>query len=228
VTPSAAYVAGANAEGFHLTNVYPPRDFPAHTHEHVRLVTEGDQCVKCGGPLSVSRAIELGHIFKLGLRYSTTMGAKFLDPEGKEQPIVMGSYGIGMERIIACAIEQHHDEKGIIFPLSIAPFHVIILALDPKDVDVMNAAESLAANLEQSNWEVVLDDRDERPGVKFADADLIGLPFQVIIGRKGLAAGTIEIKRRRDGERTIVSTEIVAETLTSLLVEESAAYVVPG
>jgi len=227
ILPEGVYVAGANRAEHHCTGVVPARDFPAFTREHLRLVAEGDLCVTCGGTLTVSRAIELGHIFKLGLRYSTTMGAMFLDAEGKQQPIVMGSYGIGMERIVACAIEQHHDDQGICFPLPIAPFHVVILALDPGDEAVMEAATTLGGSLEAAGWDVVLDDREERPGVKFADADLIGLPFQVIIGRKGLGAGTLEIKRRRDGERVNVPVAEVSSRLQTLLQEEAARYALP-
>lgn len=224
VEPNALYVAGANRPDLHLRNVYPPRDFPPHRHERIRLVQEGDLEVSSGQPLLISRAIELGHIFKLGTRYGESLGARYLDEHGQQHPIWMGSYGIGLERIVACAIEQHHDDKGCVFPLPIAPFHAMVLVLDPAEPSVRDAGESLGTALESAGWEVLLDDREERPGVKFADADLSGIPFQVIVGRKGLAAGELEIKRRRDGERTLVPLAEAAARLQALLAEEQARY----
>ncbi|HYE78075.1 MAG TPA: proline--tRNA ligase [bacterium] len=224
VDAHGGYVAGANQADTHFTSVSPLRDFPeGFRHVRIRMVTTGDLCVRCGGPLTVSRAIELGHIFKLGTKYSTALGATYLDSQGQQQPIVMGSYGIGLERIVACAIEQHHDEHGIIFPVSIAPFHVEVLMLDPADAEVRATAEGLAAALEEEGWDVLLDDRAERPGVKFADADLIGLPLQVIVGRKGLAAGQIEVKQRRTGERFHFVREDAPADIIRLLETDMAA-----
>jgi prolyl-tRNA synthetase len=159
-------------------------------------VNHGEGCPRCGKPLTVAKALEVGHIFKLGTRYSESMGARVLDEGGKEVPIVMGSYGIGVERILAGAIELHHDSDGIRMPMSIAPFHVAVLPLQMQDASVRDAAERVFAELTAAGIEVLLDDRDERAGVKFKDADLIGLPLRIAIGKKGLADGKVEWKAR--------------------------------
>ena len=224
VTPHAAYIAGGNAADTHFKSVYPPRDFPKHAHKSIRMVADGDLTPDGSHVLQVDRAIELGHIFKLGTRYSDSMGATILDENGKARPIVMGSYGIGLERIVACAIEQHHDDTGVVLPLSIAPFAVVILALDPKNDQVMELANSLGTKLESQGWDVAIDDRKERPGVKFADADLIGIPFQVVIGSKGIEKGEIEVKRRRDMERMSFPKESAAQELSRLLMEEMGKF----
>jgi prolyl-tRNA synthetase len=189
-------VTGANKDGFHVRNVSVPRDLAHAAVADLRTVNAGEGCPRCGKPLSVGKALEVGHIFKLGTRYSETMGARILDEGGKEVPIVMGSYGIGIERILAGAVELHHDADGIRFPMSIAPFHLALLPLQMQDAAVRDAAERLYQELTAAGIEVLLDDRDERAGVKFKDADLIGLPLRIAIGKKGLAEGKVEWKPR--------------------------------
>ena len=189
-------VTGANRDGFHLRNVSVPRDLAHATAADLRTVGAGEPCPRCGHPLVVGKALEVGHIFKLGTRYSESMGARVLDEGGKEVPIVMGSYGIGIERILAGAVELHHDADGIRMPMSIAPFHVALLPLQMQDAAVRQAAERLYRELTQAGVEVLLDDRDDRAGVKFKDADLIGLPLRIAVGRKGLAEGKVEWKQR--------------------------------
>jgi prolyl-tRNA synthetase len=189
-------VTGANRDGFHLRNVSVPRDLAHTTSADLRTVSAGEPCPRCGHPLTVGKALEVGHIFKLGTRYSETMGARVLDEGGKEVPIVMGSYGIGVERILAGAVELHHDGDGIRMPMSIAPFHLALLPLQMQDAAVREAAEKLYRELTEAGVEVLLDDRDERAGVKFKDADLIGLPLRIAVGKKGLAEGKVEWKQR--------------------------------
>jgi len=189
-------VTGANKDGFHVRNVSVPRDLAHATAADLRTINAGEGCPRCGKPLSVGKALEVGHIFKLGTRYSETMGARVLDEGGKEVPIVMGSYGIGIERILAGAVELHHDPDGIRFPMSIAPFHLALLPLQMQDAAVRDTAEKLYQELTGAGLEVLLDDRDERAGVKFKDADLIGLPLRIAIGKKGLAEGKVEWKPR--------------------------------
>ncbi len=198
-------VTGANKDGFHLRNVSVPRDLAHATSADLRTINGGEGCPRCGHPLAVGKALEVGHIFKLGTRYSETMGARVLDEGGKEVPIVMGSYGIGIERILAGAVELHHDGDGIRMPVSIAPFHVALLPLQMQDAAVRDAAEKLYGELTDAGVEVLLDDRDERAGVKFKDADLLGLPLRIAVGKKGLAEGKVEWKPR--GSRDV---ELVA------------------
>jgi prolyl-tRNA synthetase len=189
-------VTGANRDGFHLRNVSVPRDLVHATSADLRTVNAGEGCPRCGHPLAVGKALEVGHIFKLGTRYSETMGARVLDEGGKEVPIVMGSYGIGIERILAGAVELHHDTDGIRMPMSIAPFHLALLPLQTQDAAVRDAAEKLYRELADAGVEALLDDRDERAGVKFKDADLMGLPLRIAVGKKGLAEGKVEWKPR--------------------------------
>jgi prolyl-tRNA synthetase len=189
-------VTGANRDGFHLRNVSVPRDLAYATAADLRTVSPGEPCPRCGHPLTVGKALEVGHIFKLGTRYSESMGARVLDEAGKEVPIIMGSYGIGIERILAGAVELHHDGDGIRMPMSIAPFHLALLPLQMQDAAVRDTAEDLYRELTLAGVEVLLDDRDERAGVKFKDADLIGLPLRIAIGKKGLAEGKVEWKER--------------------------------
>ena len=189
-------VTGANNDGFHLKNVSVARDLAHAKPVDLRSITAGEGCPTCGKPLHLGKALEVGHIFKLGTRYSESMGAKVLGEDGKELPIIMGSYGIGIERILAGAVELHHDQDGIIWPMSIAPFHVALLPLQMNDAAVKDTAEKLYAELTAAGLEVMLDDRDERAGVKFKDGDLIGLPIRIAIGKKGLAEGKVEWKER--------------------------------
>ena len=189
-------VTGANHDGFHLKNVSVARDLGYAKAADLRSITAGEGCPTCGKPLHLGKALEVGHIFKLGTRYSESMGAKVLGEDGKELPIIMGSYGIGIERILAGAVELHHDQDGIIWPMSIAPFHLALLPLQMNDAAVKETAEKLYAELTAAGLEVMLDDRDERAGVKFKDGDLIGLPIRIAIGKKGLAEGKVEWKER--------------------------------
>ncbi|MCE2756300.1 MAG: proline--tRNA ligase, partial [Ignavibacteriae bacterium] len=183
-------VSGANKDGFHLKNIDLDRDCTISAFADFRTVLEGEPCISGGNPLRIVNAIEVGHIFKLGTKYSEALNAVFLDEYGKEQPIIMGSYGIGLERIIACAIEQHHDEKGIAWPVSIAPYTVHLIGLGlHKSEEAVKACKAIHDALEQKGIDVLFDDRDVSPGIKFNDADLIGLPYQLIVGEKGLQQG---------------------------------------
>ena len=194
-------VIGANETDMHFINANPGREFLADRFADLRTVVAGDPCPRCdAGRMEQWRGIEVGHVFKLGTKYSTSLGATYLDADGKEQTIFMGCYGIGIGRTVAAAIEQNHDENGIIFPLPIAPFHCSVVALNTKDTGVMAAAEEIYFKLEKVGIEVLFDDRDERPGVKFKDNDLIGIPLRVVVGSKGLAEGKVELKIRQGGE----------------------------
>jgi len=192
------YIAGANKEGFHVKGVKAGRDFEAEFSD-IHLAAVGDSCVQCGKPLRIERVIEVGNIFKLGTKYSVPLKANYLDESGNEKPIIMGSYGIGPARIAAAAVEQGNDENGIIWPLAIAPYQALIVPVNVKDEKIMDAAEEIYAALEEKGFEVLLDDRDERAGVKFKDADLIGIPHRVIIGEKNLKEGVVELKERKTG-----------------------------
>lgn len=191
------YVAGANRDGWHLLGVEAGRDYQPRFAD-IREPREGDACPRCGGVLGFQTAIEVGHIFKLGTRYSEPLAASFLDEDGKEKPLVSGSYGIGPGRVLAAAVEQSHDEHGIVWPRAIAPYDVHVLALHGGVAEVLEQAEHVAALLGAEGLDVLLDDRDERPGEKFADADLIGSPARVIVGRKTLEDGMVDA-RSRDG-----------------------------
>src|SRR3954468_1948069 len=203
-------VTGANKDGFHLRNVSVPRDLAHATPADLRTVAAGEGCPRCGSRLEVGKALEVGHIFKLGTRYSESMGARVLDEGGKEVPIIMGSYGIGGERILAGAGGLHQDADGIRMPLSIAPFHLALLPLQMQDAAVRETAEKLYRELGAAGVEVLLDDRDERAGVKFKDADLIGLPLRIAVGKKGLADGKVELKPRGSSQVELVPLAEVA------------------
>jgi len=193
------YVAGANRDGWHLVGVEAGRDFEPRFAD-IREPREGDRCAICGGALRFQVAIEVGHIFKFGTRYSEPLGATFLDEDGTEKPLIGGSYGVGPARVMAAAVEQGHDENGIVWPRSIAPYDVHVLALTGGSDEVLTAAEKVASALEEAGLDVLLDDRDERPGEKFADADLVGAPLRVIAGKKTLEDGAVDV-RARDGSR---------------------------
>jgi len=195
------WITGGNKADTHLKNVDLRRDVKAEAYADLRNITEADKCPRCGGAIRLRRGIEVGHVFKLGLKYSQAMNATFLDENGREQVMVMGCYGIGVSRIVASAIEQNHDDDGIKFPPSIAPYEVSLLSLAGKDPEVAEAADKLYAELTRQGIEVLYDDRDERPGVKFKDADLLGMPMQLVLGGKGLKNGIIEAKDRRSGEK---------------------------
>ena len=192
-------IAGANKEDFHLKNVTPGRDFGVTEYADLRNVAEAEGCPKCGAPLTVAKAVEIGHIFKLGYKYSESMGARVLDRDGKEVTPIMGSYGIGIERILTCAIEQNHDDGGFYLPVSIAPFDVIVTPINAADAIQGPAAIEIAQALEKAGYDVLLDDRDERPGVKFKDADLVGVPFRITVGKK-VSEGKVEVLQRSTRE----------------------------
>jgi len=210
-------VVGGNAADRHWVDVTPGRDFTPDRYADLRYAVAGDACPRCTKPMRIVRGIEVGHVFMLGTKYSEKMKAVYLDQKGQEQAIVMGCYGIGVGRTAAAAIEQNHDAKGIIWPAPIAPYHVHILPLGDKTGKVLTMAHTLEADLEKAGIEVLLDDRDERPGVKFNDADLIGCPYQVVIGEKGLAQGQVELKERRTGTVTKLAPAEVAGRLAELL-----------
>ncbi|GAB4367985.1 MAG: proline--tRNA ligase [Deltaproteobacteria bacterium] len=191
---------GANEADAHLVDVVPGRDFEPEEYGDLRMITERDPCPRCGGDLRFSRGIEVGHVFRLGTKYSRAMSATYLDSDGKEKTIVMGCYGIGVGRTAAAAIEQNHDEDGIIWPISIAPFEVCILPLNMKEEALVREAERIGTALTERGIEVLLDDREERPGIKFKDADLVGIPVRVTLGEKNFRAGYAEIRDRRTGE----------------------------
>ena len=202
----ANFVIGANETDQHYTGANIGRDFTPDRFLDLRNVVAGDACPRCeSGRMEVWRGIEVGHVFKLGTKYSTALNATYLDADGKEQVIVMGCYGIGIGRTVAASIEQNHDENGIIFPIPIAPFHCSVVALNPaKDPQVLAKAEDIYRALESFGVEVLFDDRDERPGVKFKDNDLIGIPLRIVVGAKGLAEGKVELKKRSGGEMELL------------------------
>ncbi|MBM9614599.1 proline--tRNA ligase [Desulfobulbus rhabdoformis] len=200
-------VAGANEKGCHLTGVNPERDFKPAIVGDLRQITMEDRCPTCGGSLGLKEGIEVGHVFKLGTRYSEAMEARFQDSDGQEKPFIMGCYGIGVSRVVAAAIEQNHDDKGIIFPVPLAPFQVTILNLTPKDATFCEASEALYSSLQQQGLEVLLDDRDERPGSKFNDADLVGIPFRVTVGKTYAKEGKVEVRVRKSGETLLFTPE---------------------
>src|SRR5690606_15709643 len=177
----------------------------------------GDKCVRCGGTFTSARGTEVGQVFKLGTKYSKALKANFLDENGKEQPIVMGCYGIGVSRTMAAIIEQHHDEDGICWPISVAPFHVIIVPVSYKDEEQRAAAEKLYEELNAAGIEVILDDRNERPGVKFKDADLIGYPYRITIGPKQLQDGNAELFIRSSKTKVVVPLSEIVQHIKSLL-----------
>jgi prolyl-tRNA synthetase len=213
-------VMGANREDYHLRHVKPGRDFPVADYADLRVIRELDPCPRCGAEVRFARGIEVGHVFKLGTKYSKAMKAVFLDQGGKEKTMVMGCYGIGIGRTVAAAIEQNHDVDGIVWPLQLAPYAVIITPVNVNEKSLSDAAEELYCILTESGVEVILDDRDERAGVKFKDADLIGIPYRVTVGPKRLAEGKMEIKNRRSGEIAILPVSEVAPFLMARISEK--------
>ena len=191
---------GANKEGYHFINVNPGRDFTPTYVADIRLIQEGDPCPHCGGEVSKARGIEVGQVFKLFTKYSSALKATYLDENGKEQPMVMGCYGVGVSRTMAAAIEQNYDDNGIIWPIEIAPYHVLVVPVNTKDEASAAKAEEIYMQLKKVGLETVIDDRNERPGVKFKDADLIGYPLRVVVGPKTLTEGKLEVKIRKTGE----------------------------
>jgi prolyl-tRNA synthetase len=209
-------IGGANQKDYHLKNLTPGEDFQPTAYADLRAVTAGEDCPTCGKPLRIDTAVEIGHIFKLGYRYSESMGLRVLDKNGKEIMPIMGSYGIGIDRILTAAVEQGNDENGFWLPSSIAPFEVVVAPVNMKDEAVRNAAEDIAKRLETAGFDVILDDRDERPGVKFKDADLVGIPFRVTVGKK-VTEGTVEVVFRSTHEVRDVSISAVVEHFQELL-----------
>ena len=197
---SANLVAGANDEGYHLLNVNYGRDYQADIIQDIVVAEEGYACPDCGAAMRASKGVEVGNIFKLGTRYAAAMGGTFLDRDGQERPVIMGSYGIGVGRLLACVAEDHYDEQGIIWPITVAPYQVYVVALQGSE----EAAERLYTDLQAANVEVLYDDRDERAGVKFNDADLIGIPIRLTVSKRSLEAGGVEFKLRRSAERVVI------------------------
>jgi prolyl-tRNA synthetase len=206
----ANLIAGANKKDYHLKNLTPGKEFQPSAYADLRVVTAGEGCPHCGQPLRIDPAVEIGHIFKLGYRYSESMGARVLDKNGKEVMPIMGSYGIGIERILTAAVEQSNDENGFWLPRSIAPFEVVVTPVNVKDESVLKAAIDIASRLEAAGFDVLLDDRDERPGVKFKDADLVGIPFRVNVGKK-VTEGTVEVVLRSTRELRDVTISAIVE-----------------
>ena len=209
-------IAGANKEDYHLKNVTPSRNFQPTVYVDLRNVAAGEACPNCGAPLRIDTAVEIGHIFKLGYKYSESMGARVLDKNGKEVTPIMGSYGIGIERILTAAVEQGNDENGFWLPPPIAPFEIIVTPTNVGDEKLKAAAEDIARRLETSGFSVLLDDRDERPGVKFKDADLVGIPFRVNVGKK-VTEGTVEVVRRSTREMQDASIAAITDYFEKVL-----------
>jgi len=212
------FVVGANREGFHFRNVNYPRDFKVDIMADIALAAAGYGCPGCEGKLAISRGIEVGHTFKLGTVFSEKLGAVYLDRDGEQKPVVMGCYGIGIGRLLAAAVEQNHDEKGIIWPVSIAPFQVYLCALNPDRVEVAEAAEKVIDDINASGIQVLYDDREDSAGVKFNDADLMGIPVRVVISPRNLKQGNAEVKRRDSATAELVSLDGVAEKVREMLV----------
>lgn len=210
-------VCGANEEDCHYKNANPKRDFGDVIVADIRLIAQGDPCPHCGAPVKMTHGIEVGQVFKLGIKYSKALGATFLDENGREKPLIMGCYGIGVSRTMAAAIEQFHDDNGIIWPASIAPFEVVIVPINAKDEAQMQIAEKLYADMKNAGIDVLLDDRKDRAGVKFKDADLIGYPVRITVSPKLLDANEVEIKVRRDGATSNVKVDDCAQTVKDML-----------
>jgi prolyl-tRNA synthetase len=211
---------GANEDDFHLRGVSLERDVRVGRWLDLREVRDGEPCPACDAPLSVGKTIEVGHIFKLGTKYSETLGATVLDEEQKARPIIMGSYGIGIGRTMAAIVERRHDENGIVWPVSVAPFEVVVSVLNPKDVETAEAGTRIYEALRGEGIDAILDERDERPGVKFKDAELVGIPYRITVGPKGLADGKVELVTRRTGQKRDVDVHKAAEYAINAVLEE--------
>ena len=211
------FVTGGNRQDYHLKNVNFGRDFKVEAFADLCLVEPQDRCPRCDGTIQFARGIEVGHVFKLGTKYSKAMKAVFLDKDGKEKTMIMGCYGIGVGRTVAACMEQNYDKDGIIWPVPLAPFSVIVTPVNVNELDVMEAAEKIYADLLSEGAEVLLDDRDERAGVKFKDADLIGIPLRITVGSKNLKQGNVELKIRRTGENRFCPYERIIEEAKTLL-----------
>ena len=214
------WIVGANKADAHLKNLDLARDASIEAFADLREICAGDVCPLCGAAIELARGIEVGHVFKLGTKYSRALNALVLDEHGKEQPIIMGCYGIGVSRVLAACVEQNHDEHGIVFPPAIAPYDVCLLNLDLKNAEVCARAEEIYSTLQAAGFSVLFDEREERPGVKFKDADLIGIPIQLVLGAKSFARGIVESKDRRSGEKGEVSFEALVPELRRLLAKD--------
>ena len=212
-------LAGANKEDYHVKNVNYGRDYEGDIIADIKSLQEGDPCPVCGAPVKHARGIEVGQVFKLGTKYSESMGAFYKDENQKDHPLVMGCYGIGVTRTLAAVVEQHHDEDGIIWPVSVAPYHVIITLVKPKDEEQAALAEHIHDQLEKAGIEVLLDDRKERPGVKFKDADLLGIPLRITVGKRA-PEGIVEYKLRRDEDKSEISSQEAIERAIELVNSE--------
>jgi prolyl-tRNA synthetase len=216
VADMAAVVVGGNAVDVHLKGVVPGRDFPLERVHDLRNADAGDPCPRCGARLQIKAGLEVGHVFKLGTKYSKSMGASYLDEKGNEVLTIMGCYGIGINRILAGAVEGGHDANGIVWPLALAPFHVLIVPLQVQNAAVLEHALTLEESLQAAGLEVLTDDRDQRPGVKFKDADLIGIPLRVVVGERGLKDGTVELKWRSEPQPK----QVAAASASQAIIEE--------
>ena len=212
-------VAGACRRDYHLKNVNYGRDYKGDIVKDIKVLKEGDPCPVCGEPVKHARGIEVGQVFKLGTKYSESMGATYKDENQEEKPIVMGCYGIGVTRTLAAVVEQHHDKDGIIWPVAVAPYHVIITLMKPDDEVQLAMAEKVHDELSAKGVEVMLDDRDERPGVKFKDADLLGIPVRITVGRMA-PEGKVEYKLRRDAEKVEMTAEEAVKAAVALVEAE--------
>ena len=222
---SGYWLCGANEVGYHFKGAAPGRDFTVDEWADLASAKESDRCPKCGSPLKSARGIEVSQIFQLGTKYSEGMGATYMAEDGSEKPFVMGCYGVGVTRSMAAIVEQHNDENGIAWPISVAPYEVSVISLMHGDDLVAPAAESIASGLAEAGVETVLDDRDERAGVKFADNDLYGFPYQVIVGKRGVKAGTVELKNRSTGERCDLPLDEAVQTVAQMVEQERQKYV---
>jgi prolyl-tRNA synthetase len=212
----ANLISGANKEDYHVRNITPGQNFQPTAYADLRAVASGEPCPNCGAPLHMDTAVEIGHIFKLGYKYSESMGARVLDKNGKEVTPIMGSYGIGIERILTAAVEQSNDENGFWLPPQIAPFQIIVTPTNVGDEKIRTAAGEIAQRLETAGFDILLDDRDERPGVKFKDADLIGIPFRINVGKK-VTDDTVEVVQRSTRQSSDVSIGAVTEYFQQVL-----------
>ena len=216
------WAVGANEQDFHFIHAKQGRDFEISNWADLITAKEGDLCPHCGAPLKIARGIEVGQVFQLGTKYSETMGATFTDEDGTEKPFQMGCYGIGVGRTLQAIVEQHHDEHGIIWPVSVAPYEVEVVPLDTHDDLVWPIAKKLAGELVERGIEVIVDDRKERPGVKFNEADLFGFPYQVVCGKRGIKNGVVEIKERATGERQEIAIDEAVDELVEVIVSKRA------
>ena len=219
LSEAGAWICGANERGFHYVGARPGVDFDEPELADLISVREGDLCPVCGKPLHAARGIEVSQVFQLGTKYSVPLGATFMDENGREKPFIMGCYGVGISRTMAAVLEQYNDEHGIVWPVPVAPFEVSVVPLDPKVAECADAARAVSEELARRGIDVVVDDRDERPGVKFADNDLMGFPYQIVIGKRGLKNGTVEVKERATGEREDMPLDAVAASVAQKVMD---------